>query len=405
MKTKNLIPMALLAMSGWSLPAGAGEPVAPPPPPVAQPSSDWQFLMTLPGWGAGLSGDIGVGGFKPISVDVGLEEIVDHLDMIAALTLEARHDRWGFILDGMYLKMSGDGETPGRLLDSVSLDVEEVLAEATVTYRLWEGNRGYLDLLAGARLISMDTTLHFDLDSAGVREVSEDLSNGIVDRVVSVIKDEVGEAEVRARAELEALNLEEQADALRGEVRTKAAEEILQNRAVAAIIRTLRDVTPAQRIFIQREVESSREIIAANKALAKAVVDERVATRVSSARNRAQQAVERARKKLAKSIESTIRRVIPEEVSDTEMWVDPIVGFRGRYNFTNKCYFAARADIGGFGISSDLTVNAFGALGYQWNKTFSTELGYRYLYVDYAHDGFVFDAATKGLFLGATFKF
>ena len=131
MKTKNLIPMALLAMSGWSLPAGAGEPVAPPPPPAVQPSSDWQFLMTLPGWGAGLSGDIGVGGFKPISVDVGLEEIVDHLDMAAALTLEARHDRWGFILDGMYLKMSGDGETPGRLLNSVSLDVEEVLAEAT----------------------------------------------------------------------------------------------------------------------------------------------------------------------------------------------------------------------------------------------------------------------------------
>ncbi len=52
-----------------------------------------------------------------------------------------------------------------------------------------------------------------------------------------------------------------------------------------------------------------------------------------------------------------------------------------------------------------LTLNAFGAVGYQWNRTFSTELGYRYLYVDYAHDGFVFDAATKGLFLGATFKF
>ena len=111
------------------------------------------------------------------------------------------------------------------------------------------------------------------------------------------------------------------------------------------------------------------------------------------------------RKKLAKSIESPIRRVIPEEVSDTRTWVDPMVGFRGRYNFTDKCYFAARGDIGGFGVSSDLTLNAFGAVGYQWNKTFSTELGYRYLYVDYAHDGFVFDAATKGLFLGATFKF
>ena len=405
MKTKNLIPMALLAMSGWSLPAGAGEPVAPPPPPAVQPSSDWQFLMTLPGWGAGLSGDIGVGGFKPVSVDVGLEEIVDHLDMAAALTLEARHDRWGFILDGMYLKMSGEGGTPGRLLDSVSLDVEEVLAEATVTYRLWEGNRGYLDLLAGARLISMDTTLHFDLDSAGVHDVSEDLSNAIVDRAVSAITGEVGKAEARARTELESLNPEARAEALRGELRTHAIKTIIEQGALLEIIRTIRNLSPAQRELIRLKVENSREIIAANKALAKAVVDERVAARVSSARSRAQQAVERARKKLAKSIESTIRRVIPEEVSDTQAWVDPIIGFRGRYNLTDKCYFAARGDIGGFGVSSDLTLNAFGAVGYQWNKTFSTELGYRYLYVDYAHDGFVFDAATKGLFLGATFKF
>ena len=405
MKTKNLIPMALLAMSGWSLPAGAGEPVAPPPPPAVQPSSDWQFLMTLPGWGAGLSGDIGVGGFKPVSVDVGLEEIVDHLDMAAALTLEARHDRWGFILDGMYLKMSGEGGTPGRLLDSVSLDVEEVLAEATVTYRLWEGNRGYLDLLAGARLISMDTTLHFDLDSAGVHDVSEDLSNAIVDRAVSAITGEVGKAEARARTELESLNPEARAEALRGELRTHAIKTIIEQGALLEIIRTIRNLSPAQRELIRLKVENSREIIAANKALAKAVVDERVAARVSSARSRAQQAVERARKKLAKSIESTIRRVIPEEVSDTQAWVDPIIGFRGRYNLTDKCYFAARGDIGGFGVSSDLTLNAFGAVGYQWNKTFSTELGYRYFYVDYAHDGFVFDAATKGLFLGATFKF
>ncbi len=405
MKTKNLIPMALLAMSGWSLPAGAGEPVAPPPPPVVQPSSEWQFLMTLPGWGAGLSGDIGVGGFKPVSVDVGLDQIVDHLDMAAALTLEARRDRWGFMLDGMYLKLSGDGGTPGRLLDSVSLDVEEVLAEATVTYRLWEGNRGYLDLLAGARLISMDTTLHFDLDSAGVQDVSEDLSNAIVDRAVSAITGEVGKAEARARTELESLNPEARAEALRGELRTHAIKTIIEQGALLEIIRTIRNLSPAQRELIRLKVENSREIIAANKALAKAMVDERVATRVSSARSRARQAVERARKKLAKSIESTIRRVIPEEVSDTEMWVDPIIGFRGRYNFTDECYLAARGDIGGFGVSSDLTLNAFGALGYQWNKTFSTELGYRYLYVDYAHDGFVFDAATKGLFLGATFRF
>lgn len=382
----------------------------PPPstPPTAAVSSslspDWEFLVTLPGWAAGLSGDIGVGGFNPVSVDVPFKDILENLDMVAALTLEARHRRWGFILDGMYLKMSAGGETPGRLLTSVDVEVEEVLAEADLTYRLLEGKRGYLDILVGARYIYLESGLNFHLDSAGVRDVSNDLSNAIVDRAVNAIQTEVAKAAAKASARLAALNLNQRADALRGELRTEAVERVLQNNALRDIIRTIRSLTPAERVLIQQKIENNKELIAANKALAQAVIDERVSAAVAAARKKAQQAVARARKQLASAIDSAIRRVVPEHVAASKSWVDPIIGFRARLNLTEKLYLAARADIGGFGVASDLTWNVFGAIGCQWTRRFSTELGWRALSIDYSDGGFVYDTVTSGLFLGMSFR-
>jgi hypothetical protein len=355
-------------------------------------------------WGAGLSGEVGVKGFDPVPVDVPFKNILKNLDMTAALTLEARHRRWGFILDGMYLKMSAGGETPGRLLTSIDVQVEQVLAEASVAYRLLEGERGYLDLLAGARYIHLASELNFHLDSAGVRDLSNDLSSAIVNRTVSVIQREVRKTAARVQSQIDAANLDERADTLRSQLRTQALEKVLEANAVRDIIQAIRGLTPAEREQLQQRIQSSKGIIAANKALAQAVTQERVADAVSAARKKAQQAVARAKKQLAGAIESAIRDAVPENVSGTQSWVDPFIGFRGRYNVTEKFYVSGRGDIGGFGIGSDLTWNAVGALGYQWNKRLSTELGYRCLSVDYSDDGFVYDTETSGLFLGLTVK-
>jgi len=53
-------------------------------------------------------------------------------------------------------------------------------------------------------------------------------------------------------------------------------------------------------------------------------------------------------------------------------------------------------DIGGFGVGSQLTWQGYGALGCQFTQRIYSEVGYRYLYVDYQHDGFVYDTATRG---------
>jgi hypothetical protein len=129
---------------------------------------------------------------------------------------------------------------------------------------------------------------------------------------------------------------------------------------------------------------------------------------VSAVRNevqrRAQRAVVRAKKQLAAAIESKIREIVPEHVSGSQSWVDPFVGLRGRLNLTDKLYLAARGDIGGFGVASDLTWNAFAALGYQWTRKVSTELGYRHLAIDYSDGGFIYDAEMSGAYLGLTIR-
>lgn len=91
--------------------------------------------------------------------------------------------------------------------------------------------------------------------------------------------------------------------------------------------------------------------------------------------------------------------------SDSETWVDPIVGLKGRINLGSDVYLAGWGMIGGFGVSSEFFWDAMGGLGYQVSDSFSLFAGYRGLSVDYKNDGFVFDVDMNGPLLGAVFNF
>ncbi len=91
--------------------------------------------------------------------------------------------------------------------------------------------------------------------------------------------------------------------------------------------------------------------------------------------------------------------------SQSETWVDPIIGLRGQWNVTDRFFVAGKADIGGFGVSSDFLWSAQATLGYQFTDWFNTEIGYRYYDTDYKNGGFTYDLAMGGLFLGFNFRF
>lgn len=88
-----------------------------------------------------------------------------------------------------------------------------------------------------------------------------------------------------------------------------------------------------------------------------------------------------------------------------ENWVDPVVGLQGLYRFDNGIFLTSLLHVGGFGAASDLTWDAFGAAGYQFNDTISAIAGYRHMEVDYHHNGFIFDVELSGPVIGMTVRF
>ena len=100
--------------------------------------------------------------------------------------------------------------------------------------------------------------------------------------------------------------------------------------------------------------------------------------------------------------------VASRNFSETESYVDPIVGFKGKFEFgkNKKWYLPYYFDIGGFSIDSDLTLQAFAGIGYRFTDWFSTVLGYRYMYYDFGDDSKLLeDVNFYGGTLGFSFSF
>jgi len=90
--------------------------------------------------------------------------------------------------------------------------------------------------------------------------------------------------------------------------------------------------------------------------------------------------------------------------SQSESWLDPLVGIRFSTRLSPNLSFTAIVDAGGFGMGSDFTWGGLVDFSWRISDRTSLEIGYRYLSVDYEKDGFVMDAYNDGLFIGFTWK-
>jgi opacity protein-like surface antigen len=91
--------------------------------------------------------------------------------------------------------------------------------------------------------------------------------------------------------------------------------------------------------------------------------------------------------------------------SADQTWVDPIIGVRFHHDLTDKFFIRALADIGGFGIASDITWQGMASLGYRVSDNASVGLGYRAIGTDYTSGGTTYDVTSHGLLLGYEYKF
>lgn len=103
------------------------------------------------------------------------------------------------------------------------------------------------------------------------------------------------------------------------------------------------------------------------------------------------------------------RGPLATQVSASKDWVDPIVGARFTAPLSAKWSFRGRADIGGFGIGSDLTWQLGGYLDVRLSPRSSLQFGYRLLDTDYESGSglsrFKYDTLVSGPAFGLSLHF
>jgi hypothetical protein len=143
--------VALIVLA--DLPALGQGPIPPKPSP-------WSFEVTPYLWTAGFHGDLSARG-REATVDAAFSDLLKELDFGAMLLGEVRYDRWGLLLDGFYIKLSQDADTPGPAFSRVDVTSETGMLGPSLAYRAVWTDRFSLDVLAGARFWFVDTELDF----------------------------------------------------------------------------------------------------------------------------------------------------------------------------------------------------------------------------------------------------
>ncbi len=98
-----------------------------------------------------------------------------------------------------------------------------------------------------------------------------------------------------------------------------------------------------------------------------------------------------------------------DDVSRKADWVDPIVGMRFQSPVSDTIGIGLVANIGGFGVGSDMSVQIRPMVNFAVAENITVDAGYQLLYIDYEHGSgdrrFLYDVATDGPIIGATFRF
>ena len=99
--------------------------------------------------------------------------------------------------------------------------------------------------------------------------------------------------------------------------------------------------------------------------------------------------------------------------ADAIQWVDPVIGFRVRHQFTPRHEIAVRGDIGGFGLGSQIAWQAVAVYSYAWQldngQHLAALLGFRALSMNYSSgsgaDAFAINEVMYGPIIGLSYRF
>jgi hypothetical protein len=368
---------AVFAIAG-GLRAGTVElqPKESAPPTITQ-SEPWQFTIAAPGWMAGLDGTIGVRGVNA-DIDVGFDQILQHLDMIFAMRAEAQKGPFGIYGEVIYIGLSDNAQI-NRLINNINEEVNETLVDGALSWRLINQPRGSLDLVAGTHYTNIYERLELHSDPAAIQQASQRFVNNIADDLRSRLDQDISNSEF-----LEALKSTIKADIIN---RIGNALDRHENRPDIPI-------GPLGGRIREEIAQRVEQFIELKKAELRARVDALVERGVAR-REAVQRVVNSAKARIANQLAVRLNKRLSQTLSRDDYWFDPYVGLRGRYNFNKVFYTAVRGEIGG-GVASDLMWEVEGVIGINLTRSIFTEIGYRALAVDYDNDGLLFDTIMHG---------
>ena len=131
--------------------------------PPSEPESEWTFTVAPYVWLAGISGDVASFGAPEVEVDLSIGDVLEHFDIGLMGVAEARNGRFSLAADLLWVKLSAQENTPfGILAHDVELTVEMLMLTGVGAYSLFYEEGGNLDILAGARLWSVNNDLDFN---------------------------------------------------------------------------------------------------------------------------------------------------------------------------------------------------------------------------------------------------
>jgi hypothetical protein len=362
---RGLTALFMIAIPAWAGTQEESKVVEQPPAKTTEP---WEITVGGPGWLAFVSGHTGFHGVNPY-VNVGPGQIFKNINAIGAFTGEVRKGRFGLNGGFLYLNdQAGTGQRSG-LVAKLDLGLQQYIGQLFANYRLIKGPCGWLDLLAGFRFTYLGEQVGLQANNMAIDAASTQL----VDRFA------------------------QQAATPGSDVRMLIAQNITDQLGALDGHHPKIPVGP---------VAAGQKGVIANLVLQ--LLQSQQGELADAVRAGAQARVNQLKAQLATRVANSLTHQLNRSFSFYDSWADPAIGLRGRLNLSKAFYLTAETDVGGFGIGSDVAVEAYAALGCQITRYLYSEIGYRYYYDDFRDESandFLYQMTLQGpqLTVGLTF--
>jgi hypothetical protein len=376
----SLFTVALLAAVG-SVGAGSMElaPKETTPPTITQ-SEQWQFTIAVPGLMPGIDGTIGVRGVNA-DIDIGFDQILQHLDMLFAMRAEARKGRFGIYGEILYTGLSDVAQVPG-LINNIHEQVDLTIVDVGLSWRVINQSRWFIDFAAGTHYANVYERLTLNGDVVAIHQASEQFVTNISDDLVARLNNDISNSkfltELKGTIEADITSqIDKHGSLHRHERRPRIPIAPLGGRIEEDVARVVQNFVRGKETALRARIDSLRLQGAARRAAVRRIVS---ATETQ----------------IADQLAVTLDSKLHQSIARDDYWFDPYVGLHTRYNFNKTFYTAVRGEVGGFGVGADLMWQVEAMLGINLTRSIFTEVGYRALGIDYNNDGLLFDAVMHG---------